>query len=132
KRYVWLAAAVLWCVAIFIATASPSATGGSTQALLQKFFQLSDEQAALVNVLFRKGVHLSAFGLLAFLFYMSFEKKRYVIAWVLTTLYAATDEYHQTFLPNRDGTLADVALDSLGALIALSIVKVIQLLRMKQ
>lgn len=122
-RLIWLILALLWCVAIFIVSGSPSATGGSTQALLQKMFMLTEEQAALVNLLFRKSVHLSAFGFLAFLFYMSFEKRRYVLAWVLTTLYAATDELHQVYLPNRDGTINDVVLDSLGAVLALSIIK---------
>ena len=65
---------------------------------------------------------MSAFGFLAFLFYMSFEKRRYVLAWVLTTLYAATDELHQVYLPNRDGTINDVVLDSLGAVLALSMI----------
>lgn len=123
NRFLWLTLAILWCLSIFIVSGSPSATGGSTQALLKHIFKLTEEQAALVNLLFRKGVHLTAFGFLAFLFFMSFEKRRYVLAWLLTTLYAATDEWRQVFLPNRDGTVVDVVLDSLGAIIALSLIK---------
>ncbi|MBW8349466.1 VanZ family protein [Bacillus sp. IITD106] len=119
RRYYWLIAAIAWCIAIFIATASPSSTGGNTQSILQKIFHLSPSEAELWNVVFRKGVHLSAFGLLAILFYNGLQRKRFLFAWLLTTFYAATDEIHQLFVPNRTGAVLDVGLDSLGAIIAL-------------
>ncbi|MBS4208263.1 VanZ family protein [Bacillus sp. FJAT-50079] len=121
KRYIWLGAAVLWCIAIFIASGSTTATGGSTQMLLAKLFNLSEAQAVFFNVLFRKTVHLSAFGLLAILFYNGFDQKRPWLSWSLTTLYAASDEIHQAFLPDRTGAIFDVGLDSLGAVLALAI-----------
>ncbi|MBS4178247.1 VanZ family protein [Lederbergia citrea] len=124
ERHFWLAAAIIWCAAIFIATASPSSTGGNTQLLIEKFLQLSADQAALLNFIFRKFVHLSAFGLLAILFYNSFEKRNFFIAWMITTLYAATDEIHQVFVPSRTGSVVDVGIDSLGALIALLLLKI--------
>jgi VanZ family protein len=34
---------------------------------------------------------------------------------VLTTLYAATDELHQSFVPSRSASVIDVAIDSFGA-----------------
>lgn len=76
-----------------------------------------------MNVAFRKFVHLAAFGLLAFLFYNSFEKRKYFLAWFITTVYAATDEFHQSFVPDRTASLWDVGLDSLGALITLGLIK---------
>ena len=38
------------------------------------------------------------------------------IAWVMTALVASLDEWHQTFLPSRTGTIRDVYLDSAAAL----------------
>ena len=35
-------------------------------------------------------------------------------AWVVGTLYAASDEIHQLFVPGRSGQLRDVLLDSDG------------------
>ena len=35
-------------------------------------------------------------------------------AWVVGTLYAASDEIHQLFVPGRSGQLRDVFLDSAG------------------
>ena len=42
-------------------------------------------------------------------------------AWalVLTALYASTDEFHQTLVRGRHGSVLDVAIDSTGAVIAL-------------
>ena len=37
--------------------------------------------------------------------------------WV-AVLYAATDEFHQTFVPTREGCLRDVFIDSTGAIAA--------------
>ena len=38
-----------------------------------------------------------------------------------TALIASSDEIHQTFLPNRTGTLSDVVLDCCGALVLVGI-----------
>jgi VanZ family protein len=40
------------------------------------------------------------------------------IAFLMTVLVASLDEWHQTFLPSRTGTVRDVILDSLAALAA--------------
>lgn len=40
-------------------------------------------------------------------------------AFVLTVLYAASDEWHQTFTATRQGTVADVGLDAFGAAVGL-------------
>jgi VanZ family protein len=40
---------------------------------------------------------------------------------VLTTLYAATDEWHQSFVPRREFHLTDILIDGLSATAALGI-----------
>ncbi|MEH7123928.1 VanZ family protein [Bacillus sp. JJ1532] len=129
KKYIWLTAAIVYCIAIFITTASPASTGGNTLMIIADIFNLSEGQASMINVIFRKLVHLSAFGVLAILFYNSFEKHRFIQAWLYTTIYAASDEIHQAFLPDRTGAIVDVGIDSIGALIALSIIKMATLRR---
>lgn len=125
KERIWLVVTIIYCIAIFITTASPVSTGASSSSLFLKLFNLTEQEAATINVFFRKSVHLSAFGVLAILFYKSFSTKPYIKAWVFTTLYAATDELHQVFIPNRTGTVIDVVIDSIGAIIGLLIVKLI-------
>jgi len=40
---------------------------------------------------------------------------------VICILYAASDEWHQTFVPGRGGTWVDVVIDTGGVLIAAAI-----------
>jgi hypothetical protein len=41
------------------------------------------------------------------------------LAFLFTTLYAISDEYHQTFVPGRSGNLVDLLVDTAGAGLAL-------------
>jgi VanZ family protein len=42
-------------------------------------------------------------------------RKLYLYALIITIGYAATDEFHQMFVPGRAGSPLDVAIDSIGA-----------------
>lgn len=42
--------------------------------------------------------------------------KGMLLPWLIASLYAASDEIHQLFVPGRSGQLSDVILDSAGAL----------------
>lgn len=42
--------------------------------------------------------------------------RRLVLPWLIAAAYAATDEFHQLFVPGRSGQISDVILDSVGAL----------------
>lgn len=39
----------------------------------------------------------------------------FLLPWVIASAYAATDEFHQLFVPGRSGQISDVMLDSAGA-----------------
>jgi hypothetical protein len=70
----------------------------------------------------RKVGHVVVFGFLALSYLRILEgrKNRYVLAWILTLLYAVTDEFHQSFVPNRNGSAIDVLVfDNIGAAAAL-------------
>ena len=41
------------------------------------------------------------------------------IVWLLSTVYAATDELHQAFVPNRQSSVGDVLIDTAGAALGL-------------
>jgi len=53
------------------------------------------------------------------------------LAILITFLVASADEFHQTFLPNRDGTFSDVLLDTSGA-VALGLVLFLVLLAVER
>lgn len=42
-----------------------------------------------------------------------------VFAWLLAILYAASDEFHQSFVPGRGSGILDVGIDGLGALLGI-------------
>ena len=44
-------------------------------------------------------------------------RKAYMWGWLMGSAYAATDEFHQLFVPGRSGQITDVMLDSVGCLI---------------
>ena len=70
----------------------------------------------------KKGGHMTGYGLLALSFWHALEwrRDRRWLAWLLAVLYAATDEFHQSFVPGRNPSVWDVAaFDNVGALVAL-------------
>ena len=90
-------------------------------------YVLSDQPKAGIpsfgvwDLLVKKGSHFLAYAVLAVLAWRGFRAgtRPYLWAILLTILYAISDEYHQTFIPGRNGTLDDVMIDSFGGLTAL-------------
>lgn len=70
----------------------------------------------------KKGSHMLGYGLLAVSYWrgLGWDARRRPLAWLLAVLYAASDEFHQSFVAGRNASLWDVLLfDSLGAVIGL-------------
>jgi len=77
-----------------------------------------------VKTLVRKAAHMAEYFILFLLFFrLILTAKPFrtslVSSLLFTIGYAATDEFHQIFIPGRVGTIFDVGIDSLGAIIAL-------------
>lgn len=75
----------------------------------------------------KKGAHITVYGLLALAFRFALDDgnrlsatQRTRLAFVLTLLYAISDEWHQSFTPRRQPRLMDIGYDTLGALLALA------------
>lgn len=62
----------------------------------------------------KKIAHVAEYAILYALIYRA-TNKNFIIAYILTVLFAATDEFHQTFVPGRTGTPLDLGFDSSGA-----------------
>lgn len=56
------------------------------------------------------------------------QKSRWRIAWLLAVGYAVTDEFHQFFVLGRTARFLDVGIDATGALIGLSMLRLLRLL----
>ena len=90
--------------------------------------RLPQAPTGLLDLLLKKGGHLTAYAVLAVLVYRALGKlpgdrgrARFIMAWVLTVLYAVTDEIHQSHVPGRTAAAFDVAIDGSGALLGLSL-----------
>ena len=46
----------------------------------------------------------------------------YAWAWAIGTLYGASDEFHQRFVPGRSGELPDLLADAVGCLVGVGLV----------
>jgi VanZ family protein len=73
-------------------------------------------------------LHIPLYGILTLLILLSlctgkgrYTSKRLIAGVFITAIVGALDEFYQTFIPVRDGSLGDVLLDALGAAIALII-----------
>lgn len=80
----------------------------------------------------RKCAHMTEYAVLAMLaaffwWTMGTEgKKRYLFSFLLAVVYAGTDEFHQLFVPGREGMFIDVCIDAAGALIGLLLLWAVQ------
>jgi VanZ family protein len=68
----------------------------------------------------RKLVHFGEYALLCFLWWRLLrtrlsDRRAALVAFVIASLYAVTDEFHQSFVEGRHGTPVDWAIDTAGA-----------------
>ena len=100
----------------FLRTLAPWATAAQLEAL---------------HWLVRKIAHLSEYAVLAALWLRALvrghglsPRNAGLIALAISVAWAALDEAHQLFVPSRSASVTDVALDTTGALIALTVARV--------
>ena len=143
KLKAWLPAA-LWMGVIFAMSAAPGDVSGAQSGLIVRvitavhglFFgdaPLAPDALDLLHTLVRKAAHMSEYAVLA-LFYLhalrqSKARRPMRTALVLCALYAATDEFHQAFVPDRGPSPVDVMIDTAGACIGLALSPVLSRLR---
>lgn len=87
------------------------------------FGPVTERAWELIHHLIRKTGHFTGYGLVALTwlraFWMSLPRLNFfqtaLLALLGAALTASSDEFHQTFLPNRTGLASDVLLDCCGA-----------------
>lgn len=89
-------------------------------ALIYFFSAQPDLNSGLgvIDLVGRKLVHMSEYGLLWFLWLRALGYRSSAGAAAIALAYAATDEYHQTFIHGRHGSPVDWAIDGTGVAIA--------------
>jgi len=121
---------ILWMGLIFEGSTdalSSRHTSGFIGPFLRWFFPgISSEAIRSVQMGIRKGGHVSEYFVLALLLWRARRRplrndprpwswREAAFAILVAAGYAATDEYHQWFVPSRGASVWDVLLDALGA-----------------
>ena len=132
KARSWLLCAAWMGVIYFMSAMSgdvSSEQSGRVMRLLLAVIRLlfGQEAAAavseeLLSLLVRKAAHMAEYAVL-FLLYrhalsLSGVKRSGLAALLLSACYAATDEWHQSFVADRGPSIVDVGIDTLGAAMA--------------
>ena len=127
----WLAVS-LWLGLIAIESTnafSAEKTSGILYPLLHFLFGLDPVRFLTWHFVIRKTGHIIGYSVLSLLFFRAWRATiqvagipRWSIVWAgiaftMTALVASLDEWHQSFLPSRTGTIRDVILDSAAALV---------------
>src|SRR4029077_5846257 len=121
---------IIWLALIFIGSTdlmSAEHTSRIIGPLLHWLFPtISPFTVLRVQFFMRKLAHVSEYAILAVLLYRAFvhtalKGRRALSAGLVLLLcaaYAATDEFHQSFVPSRTASLRDVMIDICGAMLA--------------
>jgi VanZ family protein len=126
--------AIVWMAIIFLGS-TDMLSAEHTSRFLVPFLRWIDPQisfAALNAIEFgiRKLGHLTEYAILAMLLWRALRSGSrwqmkmsilFLIAWVACAIFAASDEFHQSFVPSRTASPTDVMIDICGALIGLAI-----------
>ena len=99
---------------------------GPPLALMAVIFVLSaqpDLNSGLgtVDLIGRKLVHMASYGLLWWLWHRALGTPSPLPAAAIALAYAATDEWHQSFVEGRHGTPVDVLIDGIGIALAIAL-----------
>ena len=125
---------LLWMAVIFVVSTdlgSAENTGDILEPLLRWFVpSISKDAIEWAHFIVRKCGHLSEYAILALLVWRALSNpaqekptawswNRAGLALLIAAIYAASDEFHQSFIPTRTPAVKDVMIDSCGALAGL-------------
>jgi VanZ family protein len=126
----WIAAG-LWMILIAIESTSYLSSANTSRFLypiLHFLFGIETPRFLVLHHYLRKIGHFVGYFILSFLLFRAWRftlrlSSRWALRWAtiaffMSVLVASLDEWHQSFLPSRTGTIRDVILDSIAAFTA--------------
>ncbi len=120
---------LIWMAVIFTASSDKHSYQHSSriiEPLLRWLFpHLSEAQIHAVHELFRKCAHVAEYAVLALVLWRAVRRpvksdprpwnwREARLTLLLVMFYAATDEFHQIFVPTRTAQVSDVLIDTSG------------------
>ncbi len=133
---------VLWMAFIFFMSAAQKTESDEMSSSVEyvlcsifipEFDQMPPErQQEIIERLscpIRKAAHMTEYAILAILLFADIRlittldpRNTALLSLILSAIYAASDEYHQLFVPGRSGKITDILIDSAGAATALLLI----------
>lgn len=126
---------VAWLAFISFAS-SASFSAGNTSRFIGPFIlwffpNTSQETLLVVHIITRKLAHFVEYAILGLLAARAFRtsprpaihQRWFLISATIVVTYALMDEYHQTFVPTRTGSIYDSFIDIAGGLTALLVIR---------
>ena len=125
---------IIWMTLIFVGS-TDVLSAEHTSRFLAPFLRWLDPQISWValnsiQIFIRKLGHLTEYAILAILLWRAFQSAAFwkLSTWISLTIlliccaiFAASDEFHQSFVPSRTSSFNDVMIDVCGAMIGLAI-----------
>ena len=123
---------VAWASFVLFASSSNFSASNTSRILrpllLWLFPEISEPSLALAHLFVRKAAHFAEYALLALLAARAFRtssraalaRRWWLASFILVASVALVDEYHQSFVPVRTGTVYDSLLDMAGGATALA------------
>ena len=99
-------------------------TGAVFEPLVRFLFpSITPDTLDSLHFLFRKLGHFTEYAVLAFLWHRALAgtRRRLLAAFLISALYAISDEWHQSFVPNRTASAVDVMVDTTGAAVMMAL-----------
>ncbi|HDK7137988.1 teicoplanin resistance protein VanZ [Clostridium botulinum] len=132
KKLAYFIPSFIWMVIIFIFSNQPGESSDKNNFFVAdaltkgKIDLFKHIDYNFLNFLIRKAAHITEYFILFMLLYYAFKKTFYknlkIKAAIITILYACTDEFHQLFIPGREGKVRDVLIDSIGVFIGVFLI----------
>ncbi|KOA19373.1 VanZ like family protein [Clostridium homopropionicum DSM 5847] len=130
---------LIWMLVIFAFSSDPAAVSDEKSGLVIKILNnlgidLNSAFGKLSNFIVRKIAHFTEYFILYMLLFNALRNhnidgnkitkgKALFFALIITFLYACSDEFHQIFVPGREGRFRDVTIDTSGGLFGMILIK---------
>jgi VanZ family protein len=127
---------LIWMAVIFM-NSTDAMSSAHTSRFIEPFLRwlfpaISPQAVDTIHLCIRKFAHVFEYGVLALLLWLALPDKRRnpdsadwrraSLALLIASLYGATDEFHQIFVPSRGASIHDVLIDASGAAVTLLII----------
>lgn len=143
RRIIFALLSVIWMIFIFVmssrnadmSTLDSQTVGRIIANRIYADFESLSEARQLeivegIDFVVRKSAHATEYAILSALLLgatvgdalTELKRREILIAWIVTSVYAVTDEIHQLFVEGRSGQVTDVLIDSASAVFFLLIV----------